>query len=169
MTPQWHLLYTRHRWETKVAARLADKDLEHYCPMNKVEKQGKKKSSSEVLFPSWVFVKSMNSELSALRQVKGVVNLVYWLGKPVVVPANEMEAIVHFVNDHQSISLERTIVTSMGAAVINRTIQSLDQYDLETLSIPSLGMALSALVKHPKLELVRNDMEFNNGLRYAYS
>jgi transcription antitermination factor NusG len=169
MTPQWHLLYTRHRWETKVAARLADKDLEHYCPMNKVEKQGKKKSSSEVLFPSWVFVKSMNSELPALRQVKGVLNLVYWLGKPVTVPGNEMEAIVHFVNDHQSISLERTVVTGMGAAVINRTMRSLGQYDLETLSIPSLGMALSALVKQPKLELVRNDMEFNNGLRYAYS
>ena len=169
MTPQWHLLYTRHRWETKVSAHLADKGLEHYCPMNRVEKQGKKKSTSEVLFPSWVFVKSMDSELPALRQVKGVVNLVYWLGKPVTVPGNEMEAIVHFVNDHQSIGLERTAVAAFEDAVINRTIQSLDQYNLETLSIPSLGMALSAIVKQPKLELVRNEMEFNNGLRYAYS
>jgi transcription antitermination factor NusG len=166
MTPQWHVLYTRHRWETKVADRLADKKLEHYCPMNRVEKQGRKKVVSEVLFPSWVFVKATASELTALRQVKGVVNLVYWLGKPVVVPENEMAGITQFVNEHTNISLDRTIASE--AAMI-RTINSLDQYELETLSVPSLGIALSALVKLPQLEFLRSEHEFNNGLRYAIS
>jgi transcription antitermination factor NusG len=169
MTPQWHVLYTRHRWETKVADRLADKKLEHYCPMNRVEKQGRKKMVSEVLFPSWVFVKSTASELTALRQVKGVVNLVYWLGKPVVVPENEMAGITQFVNEHTNISLDRTVVGFASEAAMIRTINSLDQYELETLSVPSLGIALSALVKLPQLDFIRSKHEFNNGLRYAIS
>jgi transcription antitermination factor NusG len=169
MTPQWHVLYTRHRWETKVADRLADKKLEHYCPMNRVEKQGRKKVVSEVLFPSWVFVKATASELKALRQVKGVVNLVYWLGKPVVVPENEMADISQFVNDHTNISLDRTVVGFANETAMIRTINSLDQYELETLSVPSLGIALSALVKLPQLEFIRSEHEFNNTLRYAIS
>ena len=169
MTPQWHVLYTRHRWEEKVADRLADRKLEHYCPMNRVEKQAKKKMVPEVLFPSWVFVKSTASELTALRQVKGVVNLVYWLGKPVVVPENEMLGITQFVNEHTNISLDRTVVGFTGESARIRTINSSDQYELETLSVPSLGIALSALVKLPQLEFIRSEKEFSNGLRYAIS
>jgi transcription antitermination factor NusG len=165
MSPQWHVLYTRHQWEMKVANRLADKMLEHYCPMNMVEKPGRRKIVSEVLFSSWVFVRATESELPALCQMNGVVNMVYWLGKPVVVPEKEIAGITQFVNEHKNIRLDRSVVCN---TTMIRTIQSFDQYDLETLSIPSLGIALSALVKLPQLELVQDEVAFNYGLRYAF-
>jgi transcription antitermination factor NusG len=173
MTPQWHVLYTRHRWEMKVAAHLAGKDLENYCPMNK-GKQVKKKNAPEALFPSWVFVKTDSAALPALRQVKGVVNLVYWLGKPVAVPAAEMEALMQFVNDHQDISMERITRNAAGDAGSMHTISiaSLEQYNLETLVMPSLLVSLSALVKVPMLELVNHNTvmpEMLPALRYAMS
>ncbi|MFI5130352.1 MAG: transcription termination/antitermination NusG family protein, partial [Chitinophagales bacterium] len=36
---QWYALYTRPRWEKKVADLLEKKKVEVYCPLNKVEKQ----------------------------------------------------------------------------------------------------------------------------------
>ncbi|HCY90719.1 MAG TPA: antitermination protein NusG, partial [Chitinophagaceae bacterium] len=35
----WYVVYTRPRWEKKVALNLAQKGIEHYCPLNKVRKQ----------------------------------------------------------------------------------------------------------------------------------
>ena len=170
MSPQWHVLYTRHRWETRVTERLADKKMEYYCPVNRVEKQNWKKTVPQVLFPSWVFVQAVASELAALRQVNGVVNLVYWLGKPVIVPDSEMESVFHFVNDHQEISLERIAVHAGAArkAILETSFPSFEQYSFETLVVPSLGVSLSAMVRVTEPVVIHTETDFN-GLRYAIS
>jgi transcription antitermination factor NusG len=174
MTTHWHVLYTRHRWETKVAAHLADKGLQYYCPMNRVEKLGRKKISPEALFPSWVFVKTDSAQLPALRQVKGVVNLVYWLGKPVTVPDAEMAALMGFVQAHPGILMERISVqvAATPEPVVHISTVSLDQYNLETMVVPSLGVSLSAIVKVPVMELVNQATAMPGmapALRYAIS
>ena len=50
----WHAVYTKPRWEKKVAALLDAKGIEYYCPLNRVVKQwsDRKKTVLEPLFKS---------------------------------------------------------------------------------------------------------------------
>ena len=54
----WYAVYTRPRWEKKVASLLDDKDIVHYCPLNKVTRQwsDRKKVVMEPLFKGYIFV-----------------------------------------------------------------------------------------------------------------
>lgn len=112
MTPSknWYALYTRPRWEKKVADLLTRKDIECYCPLNKVKKQwaDRKKVVYEPLFTSYVFVNITSQELIRAKETEGVVNFVYWLGKPAVIRHEEIETIKQFLNEYEAVSIERT-------------------------------------------------------------
>ena len=56
---QWYALYTKPRWEKKVAGLLDDQGIENYCPINKVTRQwsDRKKVVLEPMFKGYVFVK----------------------------------------------------------------------------------------------------------------
>src|SRR6478609_8971676 len=106
---KWHAVYTRPRWEKKVAEMLTRRKIENYCPINRVIKQwsDRKKVVHEPLFRSYVFVKIAESELACLKKTDGVISLVYWLRKPAVIRDTEIEAIRHFLGEYDSVKLER--------------------------------------------------------------
>ena len=107
---KWYAVYTRPRWEKKVSEILTRKKIENYCPINKVVRQwsDRKKTVHEPLFTSYVFVRVSESEVTSLRQNNGVLNLVYWLGKPAVIRDSEIEVIKKFLSEHVNIKLEKT-------------------------------------------------------------
>ena len=107
----WYAVYTKPRWEKKVADLLARKGVEHYCPLNRVVRQwaDRKKTVEEPLFKSYVFIRSTVAELLKVKQTDGVVNLVYWLGKPAVIRDEEIDTIKRFLADHENVQLERTV------------------------------------------------------------
>jgi len=102
---KWYALYTKPRWEKKVYALLAEKGMEAYCPLNKVRKKwsDRIKWVEEPLFKSYVFVRTGDEEQQLVRMVNGVVNFVYWLGKPAIVKDKEIETIRKFLNDYQEV------------------------------------------------------------------
>src|SRR4051812_47816627 len=102
MNQKWYAVYTRPRWEKKVAEILSSKKIENYCPLNKVVRQwsDRKKIVHEPLFTSYVFVHVEDGKLGKLRQIDGIINMVYWLGKPAVIRDVEIETIKRFLNDH---------------------------------------------------------------------
>ena len=104
----WYAVYTKPRWEKKVAALLSSRGIESYCPLNKVIKQwsDRKKKTTTPLFTSYVFVRISEAEKEAVRRTDGVVNFVYWLGKPAVIKENEIEAIRDFVSQHENVVVE---------------------------------------------------------------
>jgi transcription antitermination factor NusG len=83
-TKHWYALYTKPRWEKKVHELMLRRGMESYCPLNKVRKKwsDRYKMVEEPLFKSYVFVRITDDEKSNVRLVDGVVNFVYWLGKP---------------------------------------------------------------------------------------
>jgi transcription antitermination factor NusG len=109
-TPVWYAVYTKPRWEKKVAQLLTKKGIQNYCPINKVLKQwhDRKKWVEEPLFTSYVFVYLTPSEQAEVRKTAGVLNFVYWLGKPAVIRNNEIEVIQNFLSHHKDVKLERT-------------------------------------------------------------
>ncbi|MCK7558014.1 UpxY family transcription antiterminator [Chitinophaga sedimenti] len=94
----WYAVYTKSRCEKKVAALLARKQLECYCPMNEVESQwsDRRKIVQEPLFKSYVFVRIPERLMSVVRQTEGVVNFVYWLGRPAVISDPEIDMMRRF-------------------------------------------------------------------------
>jgi len=109
---KWYVIYTKPRWEKKVHRLLAEKGLENYCPLNKVRKKwsDRMKTVEEPLFKSYVFVKVSEDEQTKVRMVNGVINFVYWLGKPAIVKEKEIGAIKKFLNEYENVQAERLIL-----------------------------------------------------------
>lgn len=91
----WYVVYTKPKWEKKVADKLKQLGVECYCPLiTQVKQWSDRKKKIEVpLFNSYVFVQIADSERNSVFQVAGVVRYLFWLGKPAVVKNEEIEII----------------------------------------------------------------------------
>jgi transcription antitermination factor NusG len=160
---QWYAVYTKPRWEKKVAGLFEKRGIEHYCPLNKVVRQwsDRKKTVLEPLFKSYVFINITAEELTKVRMTDGVVNLVYWLGKPAVIRNEEIDTIKRFLNDHENVVLEKTEV-SVNDRVCIMTGPFLDQQGrvieitnkLVKVQLPSLGFAMVAQVARESVKVI---------------
>ncbi len=101
----WYALYTHPRHEKKVAKLLEKKKLEVYCPLTKVRRRwsDRYKVVEEPLFKSYVFVCITDEEKTQVRLTDGVVNFVYWLGKPAVIKPSEISVIKKFLNEYEEV------------------------------------------------------------------
>ena len=91
----WYVLYTKPRQEKKVADSLNAIGVEAYCPLVTVVKQwsDRKKKVQIPLINSYVFVNIEEHHREAVFKVSGIVRYLFWLGKPAVVRAIEIEAL----------------------------------------------------------------------------
>lgn len=91
----WYVVYTKPKWEKKVADKLAQLGIECYCPLiTQVKQWSDRKKKIEVpLFNSYVFVQLPDSERNSVFQVAGIVRYLFWLGKPAIVKDQEIEII----------------------------------------------------------------------------
>jgi transcription antitermination factor NusG len=153
MGSSWYAIYTKARWEKKVADRLSKDGIESYCPLNKVVRQwsDRKKVVDEPLFKSYVFVRINSKQRSSVREVDGVVSFVYWLGNPAVIRDLEIELIKRFLNEYINVRVEKASVKindrikilngpfmeqeANVIAVNNRIVKAI---------IPSLGYVMTA-------------------------
>lgn len=105
----WYAVYTKPRWEKKVASLLLDNGIEHYCPINKVVKQwsDRKKVVHEPLFKGYVFVKLEEAKKWEVKKIPGILNLVYWLGKPAQIRDEEIDIIRRFLNEFNDVLVEQ--------------------------------------------------------------
>ncbi|WP_125722330.1 UpxY family transcription antiterminator [Flavobacterium ustbae] len=96
----WYVVYTKPKWEKKVADKLNGLGIECYCPLITQTKQwsDRKKKVEMPLFNSYVFVQLSDSERNQVFQVAGVVRYLFWLGKPAIVKDQEIEIIKKSLN-----------------------------------------------------------------------
>jgi transcription antitermination factor NusG len=160
---QWYALYTRPRWEKKVADLLEKKKVEVYCPLNKVEKQwaDRRKVVLEPLFTSYVFVYVSEKEHISIKQTDGVVNFVYWLNKPAVIRNEEIDTIKKFLHEYDHVSVERTQVNlNDRVRIINGPLMMWEGNVVEIrtntvkITLPSLGQTLVAEIRKDNLETI---------------
>ena len=62
----------------------------------------------EPLFKSYVFVKVTDEDRTAVRMTPGVVNFVYWDGKPAVIKEREINAIRMFLDEYENVEVQET-------------------------------------------------------------
>ena len=163
-TPKkWFAVYTRPRWEKKVHKLLEEKGIESYCPLNKVHRKwsDRIKIVDEPLFKSYVFVKVNEEDKTAVRMTQGVVNFIYWLGKPAIIKEKEIETIKKFLNDHHDVEV-RPIDIKAGKKVMVQsgilmgkegTVKKVMHKKVEVV-IESIGFVLSAYIDKSKIILL---------------
>lgn len=59
----------------------------------------------EPLFKSYVFVKVNEEQRTPVRMTDGVINFVYWDGKPAIIKDREIESIRKFLDEYENVSL----------------------------------------------------------------
>jgi transcription antitermination factor NusG len=151
----WYVIYTKPRWEKKVNTLLNERGIETYCPMNRVRKKwsDRLKWVDEPLFKSYVFVRLESDGFTAVRMVPGVLNFVYWLGKPAMVKEREIDEIRRFLGEYTDVQLEPLELKQEGRVVIlsgvlmdrEATVRRVLQNSVE-VEIESLGYKLVAQV-----------------------
>lgn len=91
----WYVVYTKPKWEKKVAEKLSQLGIDSYCPLITQVKQwsDRKKKVETPLFNSYIFVHLNDAERNSVFQVAGAVRYLFWLGKPAIVKDQEIEII----------------------------------------------------------------------------
>lgn len=147
----WYVVYTKPKWEKKVAEQLNQKGIECYCPLVIQVRQwtDRKKKIEVPLFNSYVFVRLNEADRNLVFQSSGAVRYLFWLGKPAIVREEEINTIKNWLTtpDQYEISvtalqvgdkivLESGPFKSQGAIVqeVNKTSY--------TLVLESMGCVL---------------------------
>lgn len=104
---KWYAVYTRPRWEKKVNQLLLNKGIESYCPLNRVRRKwsDRIKLVEEPLFKSYVFVRISEENRTDVRMTDGVINFVYWNGKPAIIKEKEIQTIRQFLDEYENVAL----------------------------------------------------------------
>jgi transcriptional antiterminator RfaH len=91
----WYVVYTKPKWEKKVAEKLNEIGIECYCPLIIQIKQwtDRKKKVEVPLFNSYVFVQLEDTDRNSVFQISGIVRYLFWLGKPAIVRDEEINII----------------------------------------------------------------------------
>lgn len=160
MQKNWYAVYTKPQNEKKVAVAFSKKKMESYCPMGAEETLSffGAKTVQKPLFPSYVFVLASSEELIHVQNTDGVVSVLYWLGKPAVIHADEIDAIKGFITDHPKVELEKIGVDPKGTSrhsidssyAIEGKLVTIKNNTLK-VSLPSLGFNMIAKVEEGSL------------------
>lgn len=159
----WYAVYTKPRWEKKVHLLLERKGIETYCPLNKVRRRwsDRYKVVMEPLFRSYVFVHITDGEKTPVRLTDGVVNFVYWQGKPAQIRDEEIDVIRKFLQEYEEVEVQR-VELAEGQRVRIKTGVMMDHEGvvIKVLNnkayvvIESLGYMLTAQFEKRNLELI---------------
>ena len=160
---QWYALYTKPRWEKKVARLLDGQGIENYCPINKVTRQwsDRKKVVLEPVFKGYVFVKIGEAEKWDVKKVNGVLNYVYWLGKPATIREEEILTIRKFLNEftgvevsNLSLKVNSTVRVKTGVLMNYQGVLIELVGNKARVKIESMGLQLSAQFDKKNLEQI---------------
>ncbi|NGY37389.1 UpxY family transcription antiterminator [Flavobacterium sp. XN-5] len=152
----WYVVYTKPKWEKKVAEQLTKIGVECYCPMVTQVRQwsDRKKKVIVPLFNSYIFVQLPEAERSLVFQSAGAVRYLFWLGKAAIVRDEEIATIKQWLDkpDVYDISIDtiqvgdRINVESGPFAEQEAIVQEVNKTHY-ILMLESLGCVLKMKIK----------------------
>lgn len=146
-----------------MASLLLDRGIENYCPVNKVTRQwsDRKKIVIEPVFKGYVFVKVEDQKKWEVKEVNGILNFVYWLGKPAVIRDAEIDTIRKFLNEFNDVKVEsKGFVVNTEVRIRQGVLMNYNGIVVEVLGnravvkIDTLDLQLSAHFDKKNLEII---------------
>jgi transcription antitermination factor NusG len=151
MEKKWFVVYTRPQQELKVAEQLSAMGIPNYCPTITLVKQysDRKKKVSKPLLSSYVMVELEENQRNKVFTCCGIVRYLFFLGKPAVVPAFEIDLMKNHLNgvynDKKVTTLSvgdfHTISQGPFSGISGKVVQS-DNTKVK-LELASLGMRIT--------------------------
>jgi transcription antitermination factor NusG len=160
----WYVVYTRPRWEKKIAKLLEEKGIEAYCPLNRVYRQwsDRKKIVYEPLFKGYVFLHIETSRMWDVKQIDGILNYVYWNGKPAIVRKEEIKTIKSFLSEFSDVEVHEIRLNVNTPVTIKRgVLMNYKGIVVEIIGskakvqIESMGVQLSAIFEKSNLQPIQ--------------
>jgi hypothetical protein len=138
----WHIVYTKPNCEKKVTQLLTQRGIENYCPYytTTVKWQNRDTLTRKPLFDNYVFVRTTESELSSIKKLPQVINILYKMNEIAVVQSEEMQTIKHILRSYKQIDLVKTGFNP------GETFSDIAE-EKAVFTIPSLGYSLLAAGK----------------------
>jgi len=104
-TRKWMVIYTRSKYEKKTDRLLNLQGIQSFCPLVKrrMKWADRVKTVEFPLFSSYIFVHVNLREHSQVLQTTGVINFVYYCGKPALVPSADIERVKYFITQYSDI------------------------------------------------------------------
>ncbi|MEO6327580.1 MAG: transcription termination/antitermination NusG family protein [Ginsengibacter sp.] len=164
MKKRWYAVYTKPNTEKKVSVILARKKIENYFPLNKVIRNHgvTTKIINTALFPCYIFVYVTENQLIEVKRTRGIVNIVYWLGDPVMVNDLEINLIKRFLNDHFNVTAEKIVLAIETSGSVDNLILETEG-SFMTVShkkvraiLPSLGYQITAEI-NSNIRIISSD------------
>lgn len=162
-TKKWYVVYTKPRWEKKVAVLLTDKGVENYCPLNRVSKKwsDRKKVVLEPLFKGYVFVALAISNKWEVKNTEGILNFVHWNGKPASLKEKEINIIKKFLQEFDDIKVTNSNLLPDDKVEIKQgLLMNFKGIVLEVtgnsakVKIEGMGLTLTAIFEKKNLEKI---------------
>jgi transcription antitermination factor NusG len=160
---KWYVLYTKPRWERKIAERLNSMGIECYCPLNRVDRKwsDRWKTVLEPLFRCYVFVRVSSENANKPLEINGVFNYVHQMKRPARVRDYEIEDIRRFLTEYKSVKLEKIAVgindkveVLYGPLMDKKGLVTLVHENFVKVAIFSLGYSLVATVSRSGIKRV---------------
>lgn len=161
----WYVVYTLPRWEKKVSAQLEEKGIEYYCPLNKVRKKwsDRYKIVMEPLFKGYVFVRPEEGARWDMKKIPGIINFIYWLGKPARVREEEIITIRKFLYEFHDVTASKPnlnardeVVVTHGVFMNYKGIVLQVKGNYARVRIKSIGVELEALISKADLGILNS-------------
>lgn len=147
----WYVVYTKPKWEKKVAERLNEIGITAYCPLiTKISQWSDRKKKIQVpLFTSYIFVKIEEKDRNVIFEIPGAIRYLFWLGKPAIVKEKEIQIIQDWLSEPNSFEVVvdkwqkgDKIMLESGPFVTQSAIVQEIKHNYYVLVLESLGCVL---------------------------
>jgi transcriptional antiterminator RfaH len=106
----WLVIYTKPRWEKKLADQLTAKGFTVYCPTQRVKRRWSDRTKwiDQPLFSSHIFIHMEPERRDAVYFTPGFVRFLFWNKQPAQVREIEIDTLKRWLNDfdHEAISIQ---------------------------------------------------------------
>ena len=104
-TPQWYVAYTYSKFERKVLKQVVDAGYEAYLPVHKVYRKwsDRVKQIEMPLFPSYLFINTLECCLHELKDMAGIAQFVAFGGKYATIRNQEIQLIKDLVQQGKDV------------------------------------------------------------------
>ncbi|HML58325.1 MAG TPA: UpxY family transcription antiterminator [Ferruginibacter sp.] len=159
----WYVVYTRPNWEKKVSSLLKQRDIESYCPLQKITRNwsDRKKILETPLFKGYVFVHVHEGQKWTVTEVPGVLNYVHWLGRPAKIRTEEIENIKKFLREFEDVTVNVIPEVEENVEVTRGILMNYKGIVLEVcgkrvkVKIQSLGIEMTAVFEASDLRVLK--------------
>ena len=151
MEKKWFVVYTKPQQELKVAEQLTTMVITNYCPTITLVKQysDRKKKVTKPLLSSYVMVQLEQNQREKVFACIGIVRYLFFLGKPAVVPASEINLMQDHLNGVYNDSKVTTLSVGDSHTITEGPFSGVSGRVVETdntkvkLELASLGMRIT--------------------------